>query len=161
MLELTEQMYNAVLNLDDDYRQFFCLKHCQEQDTIYLLKEKGANGMPLLFEDAPEDGDDSSTFHMFLPIWCHPRFIEYYLESSDAHTNDNFEIVELKLSVFKEKWVPSLKNNMIALALLPLEQDKNFSICPADIFENEDAAKAAAEYAASLDKVTEADMLAN
>lgn len=157
MLELTEQMYNAVLNLDDDYRQFFCLKHCQEQETIYLLKEKGAEGTPLLFEDAPEEGDDSSTYHMFLPIWCHPRFVEYYLNNADDDTNENFEMVELKLSVFKEKWAPSLKDNMIALALLPLEQDKNFNFCPADIFNHQDAASAAAEAAAALDKVSADD----
>lgn len=157
MLELTEQMYNAVLQLDDDYRQFFCLKHCQEQETIYLLKEKGEQGMPLIFEDNPEEGDDSSTYHMFLPIWCHPRFVQYYLDNADDNTNENFEMVELKLSIFKEKWAPSLKNNMIALALLPLEQDKNFAFCMADIFDNEDAATAASAAAAALDKVTAED----
>ena len=156
-MELTEQMYNAVLNLDDDYRQFFCLKHCQEQETIYLLKEKGAEGMPLLFEDAPEDGDDSSSYHMFLPIWCHPRFVQYFLDNADDDTNENFELVELKLSVFKEKWAPSLKENMIALALLPLEQDKNFNFCAADIFNEPDAAAAAAAAAAALDKITADD----
>ena len=63
-------------------------------------------------------------------------------------------MVEVKLSVFKEKWAPSLKDNMIALALLPLEQDKNFNFCPADIFNHQDAASAAAEAAAALEKVS-------
>lgn len=157
MLDLTEQMYNAVLSLDDDYRQFFCLKNCQEHNVIYLLKEKGAEGMPLMFEDEPQEGDDEGTYHVFLPIWCHPRFVEYYLENADDNTRDNFEMIELKLDLFKEKWAPSLSSNMIALALLPLQQDKNFNICPANIFNEENAAEAAAKLAAAIDKVTADD----
>lgn len=157
-MELTEQMYNAVLNLDDDYRQFFCLKNCQEQNVIYILKEKGEEGMPLMFEDAPEDGDDENTYHTFLPIWCHPRFVELFLENADDDTRAHYEMIEIKVDLFKDKWGPSLKSNHIALALLPLQQDKNFNICPADIFSEDNAADAAAKLAIALDKVTAADM---
>lgn len=157
MLELTEQMYNAVLTLDDDYRQFFCLKHCQEQATLYLLKEKSDEGVPLMFEDQPDEGDDSNSPHIFLPVWCHPRFVEYYLENAPDDYQGKYEMVELPLALFKKDWAPSLKQNNIALALLPLQQDKNFNFCAADIFENENAADAAAKAAAELDKLTEED----
>lgn len=157
-MELTEQMYNAVLNLDDDYRQFFCLKHCQEQNLIYILKEKSDDGMPLMLGDSHEDGDDENTYHTFLPIWCHPRFVELFLENTNDEIRANYEIAELKVDLFKEKWGPSLKTFSIALALLPLQQDKNFNICPADIFSEENAADAAAKLATAMDKLTDADM---
>lgn len=156
MFELTDQMYNAVLTLDEDYRQFFCLQKCQEQGSLYLLKEPGADGMPLMFNDEAEEDDDESTLHNFLPIWCHPKFAEYYREHADnAQELAQYELIEMKLEVFKSHWGPALEQNKVALALMPLADDKNFTLCRATIFAEENPAAVAAKEAGDSDKLSE------
>ncbi len=160
MFELTDQIYQAVLTLDDDYRQFFCLQKCQEQGSLYLLKEPGAEGMPLMLSDEPEEGDDETMSHTFLPIWCHPQFVTYYQEHAANQDVKNYELLELKLDLFRDKWAPSLAQNGIVLALMPLDADKNFTLCRATIFSEPDAAKTAAAEAQQSDQLTEADKAA-
>lgn len=158
MFELTDAMYNAVLTLDDDYRQFFCLQKCQEQGALYLLKEPGAEGMPLMFNDEPQEGDDENTSHTFLPIWCHPKFVTYYQEHADNQDElKDYELLELKLELFRDKWGPSLAHNQIALAIMPLDGDKSFTLCRATIFEADNAAEVAAAEAKRSDQLTEQD----
>ena len=129
MFELTDQIYQAVLTLDDDYRQFFCLQKCQEQGSLYL-------------------------------IWCHPQFVTYYQEHAANQDVKNYELLELKLDLFRDKWAPSLAQNGIVLALMPLDADKNFTLCRATIFSEPDAAKTAAAEAKQSDQLTEADKAA-
>lgn len=161
MFELTDQMYQAVLNLDDDYRQFFCLQKCQEQGALYVLKEPGAEGMPLMFNDEPEAGEDENTSHTFLPIWCHPKFVNYYQEHAANHDElKDYELLELKLDLFRDKWAATLEQNGIILALMPLDDTKNFTLCRATIFAEADAAKTAAAEAQQSDQLTDADKAA-
>lgn len=161
MFELTDQIYQAVLTLDDDYRQFFCLQKCQEQGALYLLKEPGADGMPLMFNDEPQEGDDDSLCHTFLPIWCHPKFVTYYQEhAANRDEIKDYELLELKLDLFCDKWSRTLELNNIALAIMPLQDDKSFTLCRATIFSEPDAAKAAAQEAQKSDQLTAEDQKA-
>lgn len=135
MYILEDQVYEAVFNLTDEYRKFFCAKKCQENNVIYILKEKGEQGTPLFLEDSVQEGDDPDTYYTFMPVWCHPRFVEYFLENSASEeTKENYEIVEIKLELFNQQWAQALSENHIALAILPLEKDKDFCIDEPDFF---------------------------
>lgn len=132
MYNLDDQVYNAVFNLTDEYRKFFCVQKCQENKVIYFLKEKGAEGTPLFLEDKVQEDDDPDTYYTFLPVWCHPRFVEFFLENESEDIKQNYEVVEVNLDLFNQQWAPALKENKIALAILPLEKDKDFCIEEAD-----------------------------
>lgn len=146
--ELTEQVFNAVLQLSEDYRQFFCLKNCVEHDLVFILKEKGPEGMPLFLQDEPEEGDDENTVHTFLPIWCHEYFVHYYMKNANISA-DEYEMVQLALPLFKGKWAGMLEQNNIALAIMPLNSEEDFNFISADIFSKEDPANFAAAQSAA------------
>lgn len=127
-------MFNAVLSLGEDYRKFFFLNKCEENEVICFLKEKGEEGTPLFFEDEPEKDEEEGLVHTMMPVWCHPRFVDFYLEHSFKGNRDDYETVSLKLSLFKESWIPALQGNNIALAVMPMEEDKDFCIEDAGVF---------------------------
>lgn len=132
MFELTDQVFEAIFALDEDYRKFFCLNKCDEHNVIYILK--GNDGAPLMLEDLPEEGEEEGLFHTTLPVWCHPRYAQYYLEHSVEEDKDEYQVAELSLDLFKSAWIPALTESKIALAFMPLEKDKMFCIESADIF---------------------------
>lgn len=131
MFELTDQMFEAIFALDEDYRKFFCLNKCEEHNVIYILK--GNDGAPLMLEDSPEEGEDADTFHTTLPVWCHARYAQYYLDNSVEENPSEYQVAELSLELFKKSWVPVLVDSKIALGFMPLEKDKMFCIENAEI----------------------------
>lgn len=146
---LSEQELQGLLSLNSDYKQFYCLKHCAEQQCLYILK--AADGSPLMLQDEPEEGDDESSVHVFVPIWSHQDLAKYYLEHSMADQQEQYEPTVIALDLFKDKWAPTLEANNIALALMPLKQDEDFSFVRATIFEHDDPAAYAAAEAAKAD----------
>lgn len=131
MFELTDQVFNAIFSLDEDYRKFFCLNKCEEHNVICILK--GTDGAPLMLEDSPEEGEEAGTFHTTLPVWCHSRYAQYYLDNSFEGEKADYQVAELTLDLFKKSWVPVLVESKVALAFMPLEKDKMFCIESADI----------------------------
>lgn len=146
---LSEQELQGVLALNSDYKQFYCLKHCHEAQCLYLLKT--ADGSPLMLQDNPEEGDDESSIHLFIPIWSHQELAQYYLEHGMEDNAEQCEISAVSLELFRDKWAPTLEENKIALALMPLKKDEDFAFVSADIFSHDDPAAYAAAAAAKAD----------
>lgn len=153
MYELTDQIFEAIFALDEDYRKFFCLNNCETHNVIYVLK--GTDGSPLMLEDHPEEGEEAGTFHTILPIWCHDRYAQYYLEHSFEGDKSEYHVAELTLDLFKKSWVPVLLESKIALAFMPLEQDKMFCIESADILLKTPEERKQASEAAQKDEAEE------
>lgn len=132
MFELTDQVFNAVFALDEEYRKSNCLSNCEEHNVICILK--GNDGAPLMLEDSPAEDEEAGLFHTTMPVWCHPRYAQYYMDNSMDDHSETYQIAELSLELFKKSWIPVLLENKIALAFMPLEKDKMFCIESADIF---------------------------
>lgn len=153
---LSDSEFQGLLTLNSDYKQFYCLNHCHEQKCIYLLKT--ADGSPLMLQDSPQEGDDESSYHVFIPIWSHPDLVKYYLEHgmSAEIANESYELSSLSLELFNDKWVPTLEDNHIALALMPLNHEDDFNFVRAGIFTSEDPAATAQAEAQAQDKAADA-----
>ena len=161
--ELSEQQLEALVKLNPEYRQFTCLKQCQEQGVIVLLHNT-TDDFPLVIqapeqEDAASKAEGEDTIEDFIPIWSHPQQAQYFLKHNleGKAGAPQCEIKLLPLEVFKAQWIDILEQANIHLALMPLSADDDFAFVAPDIFRNEDAAKAAAEASA---KEASADLIA-
>lgn len=153
---LSNAELQGLIKLNSDYKQFYCLNHCHEQKCIYLLKT--SDGSPLMLQDTPQEGDDESSYHVFIPIWSHPDLVKYYIEhgiNADS-ANESYEISSLSLELFNDKWVPTLEDQHIALALMPLNHNDDFNFIRAGIFMSEDPAATAQAEAQAQDKAAAA-----
>lgn len=155
MYELTDQVFNAIFNLDENYRKFFCLNKCEEHNVIYILK--GSDGAPLMLEDAPVADEEEGTLHTAMPVWCHERYAQYYLDNSLTEDKSEYTVAELKLELFKSAWIPVLQESKVGVAFMPLEQDKMFCIEGADIFLKSPEQRQAEEQAAQKAEAAEVE----
>ena len=159
---LSEQQLDALVKLNPEYRQFTCLKQCQEQGVIVLLHNM-TDDFPLVIQapeqdDAESKAESENTIEDFIPIWSHPQQAQYFVKHNleGKKGAPQCEIKLLPVEVFKNQWIDILEKANIYLALMPLSADDDFAFVAPAIFRNDDAAKAAAEASA---KEASADLI--
>lgn len=118
MYELSEREFEATLKLNAEYRQAMFINNTLEQQVLYILiQEEG----PFMLEDNGQEGEEQA---MILPVWCHERFAESYLEGSQI---PNAKVQAVTLEVFLKQWVPMLNDNKILLGFMPVV-DAEFAV---------------------------------
>lgn len=145
MNDITDSVFDAVLKLDESFRAEYCFKNIEEQNELCILKEKGAEGCPLMLSV----GDDEAIVSSILLIWSHPRFAEHFLQNNDQYSADDYEICTLNLDLFKTAWLPSLEESDIGLGLMPINFDNDIDIYKANVLlmNAQERAQAAKELA--------------
>lgn len=119
MFELSDTEYNAVLNLNADYKESFFKQKVSEHKIIYLI----VDGEDLfLMSDKTEDSDGQKA--VVLPVFCHDRFAQDFISKLE---NDNLKVVKITLDVYKQTLAPELAKENISLAIMP-DDSKEFNI---------------------------------
>ena len=112
MFELTNREFDAILQLNAEYRQsFFLNKTVENQELFIIIQEEG----PFLLEDKAEDDAEIATI---LPLWCHERLAAFYIEKAGI---ENAKVQKVTVSAFNKNWVPMLAENNILLGFMPIE----------------------------------------
>lgn len=145
MNDITDSVFEAVLKLDESFRAEYCFKNIEEQNKLCILKEKGAEGCPLILEIE----DDEAIVPNILLIWSHPRFAKHFLENNDQYKESDYEICTLDLDLFKKSWIPSLDETNVGLGLMPINFDNDIDIYKANVLlmDAQQRAQAAKELA--------------
>ena len=119
MFDLSDTEYNAVLNLNADYKESFFKQKVSEHKLIYIILD----GEDLfLMGDKEEDGDGQKA--VVLPVFCHDRFAQDFRSKIQ---NDNLKVVKITLDVYKQNLAPELIKENISLAIMP-DASKEFNI---------------------------------
>ena len=119
MFDLSDTEYNAVLNLNADYKESFFKQKVSEHQLIYII----VDGEDLfLMGDKEEDGDGQKA--VVLPVFCHDRFAQDFRSKIQ---NDNLKVVKITLDVYKQNLAPELIKENISLAIMP-DASKEFNI---------------------------------
>ena len=119
MFDLSDTEYNAVLNLNADYKESFFKQKVSEHKLIYII----VDGEDLfLMGDKEEDGDGQKA--VVLPVFCHDRFAQDFRSKIQ---NDNLKVVKITLDVYKQNLAPELIKENISLAIMP-DASKEFNI---------------------------------
>lgn len=119
MFELSDTEYNAVLNLNADYKESFFKQKVQEHNIIYFILD----GEDLfLMGDKTEDSEGQKA--VVLPVFCHERFAKDFVSKLQ---NSNLKVVKITLDVYKDNLAPELIKEQISLAIMP-DDSKEFNI---------------------------------
>ncbi len=120
MEKLTTKEYEAILQLNSEYRQAMFLRVCEEIGGLYLLVDEEG---PLILEDTEED-DDHNLFSI-VPVWCYEELASAYA-TDNSHENMHPQFVTKE--VWNEKWVPMLKSQQnVLIGFMPVK-DKDFAV---------------------------------
>ncbi len=109
MYELSDKEHDAVLALDAFYRESYFLNKLREYDSLYIIVMNDDSGPVFLEDHDPEEGSVQ-----ILPVWCHPRFAKDYIEQEKLDAR----VQQVDKKVFKEQWIPVLKENEALLGLM-------------------------------------------
>lgn len=119
MYELTDKEFEAVLQLNADYRQAHCKDKVKEQGGLYILIYEDA---PYTLEDLEEDDEHNKS--SILPVWCHERYAELFVENTGLKgARTQFITAE----AWNKSWLPSLQENKALVGFMPLKDD-DFSV---------------------------------
>ena len=114
MYELTDKEYEAVNNLNAEYREAHFKQKFKENDELFIITMNDNSG-PYFLEDVLESEDDSEGYAQILPVWCHERYAQDYLNSE----NIEGKVQASKGSVFKEQWICVLEENEALIGYMP------------------------------------------
>ncbi|MBO6258280.1 MAG: DUF2750 domain-containing protein [Succinivibrio sp.] len=115
MYELTDKEFDAVLQLNADYRQAHFKEKVREQGGLYIL----------IYEDAPytlEDTEEDDHHHKssILPVWCHERYAVVFAENAGLN---GARAQLITAEAWNKSWVPPLLENKALLGFMPLRDD--------------------------------------
>lgn len=119
MYELSDKEHDAMLQLNDEYREaHFKQKVHDEQGVVILLGEDG----PFMLSDLEEDEDKNKS--TVLPVWCHERFAEDYA-AMNGLSGVKAQFITAK--AWNEHWVKALNDAGILLGIMPFADSFNVS----------------------------------
>ena len=120
MTELTDKEFEAILQLNSDYRKAMFLKSVNENNGLYVLVDDDG---PLILEDT--EADENNIMFSVVPVWSHERLAQKY-EKENEMTSMKAQFITR--NVWNEKWVPMLKDQPnVLIGFMPVS-DKDFDV---------------------------------
>ncbi|QDP02085.1 DUF2750 domain-containing protein [Thalassotalea sp. PS06] len=116
MSELTEKQIAAIDSMSDQVRFDHLLKNIKQQQSVWTL----ANDSGCLLIDTGEE--------QCLLLFSHEQLAAYW----GAQEHQEFQPLEIQLSVFTEKWLPGMANDGFYLACQPNLQGEAFVESPTE-----------------------------
>ncbi|MGN0902503.1 MAG: DUF2750 domain-containing protein [Succinivibrio sp.] len=119
-MELTDKEFEAVKQLNADYRQAMFKRIALEQEGFYVLADDDG---PLILEDTEED--DEHNLYSVLPVWSHERLaLAYAADNSLEGMTPKF----ISRKAWNESWVAAFKNEgKVLVGYMPVG-DSDFSV---------------------------------
>ncbi len=117
MYELTDKEHDAVLQLNDEYREAHFKQKAQSQQGLYiLLGEEG----PFMLSDLEEDENQEKS--TVLPVWCHEKYAQDYAEMNNlSDVKPQF----ITAKAWNEYWVKALEEAKVLLGFMPINDSFN------------------------------------
>ena len=117
MYELTDKEHDAVLQLNDEYREAHFKQKVQSQQGLYiLLGEEG----PFMLSDLEEDENKEKS--TVLPVWCHEKYAEDYAAMNNlSGVKPQF----ITAKAWNEYWVKALEEAKVLLGFMPINDSFN------------------------------------
>lgn len=130
MYELTDKEHDAVLQLNDEYREAHFKQKVQSQQGLYiLLGEEG----PFMLSDLEEDENKEKS--TVLPVWCHEKYAEDYAAMNNlSGVKPQF----ITAKAWNEYWVKALEEAQVLLGFMPFND--NFNVGDVSSIEPENVA---------------------
>ena len=120
MSELTDKEFEAILQLNSDYRKAMFLKSVNENSGLYVLVDDEG---PLILEDT--EADENNTLFSVIPVWSHERLAMKYASENEL---SSMRAQFITRNVWNEKWVPMLKEqHNVLIGFMPV-LDKDFDV---------------------------------
>ena len=120
MSELTDKEFEAILQLNSDYRKAMFLKSVNENSGLYVLVDDEG---PLILEDT--EADENNTLFSVIPVWSHERLAMKYASENEL---SSMRAQFITRNVWNEKWVPMLKEQPnVLIGFMPVF-DKDFDV---------------------------------
>ncbi len=120
MEKLTEKEYDAILELNSEYRQAMFTRVCKDINGLYLLVDDDG---PLILEDTEED--DNHILYNIVPVWCYEELAEGYAKD---HNHENMHPQFITKQVWNEKWLTMLKSqDNVLIGFMPVK-NKDFTV---------------------------------
>lgn len=117
MYELTEKEHDAVLQLNDEYREAHFWQKLKDEQGLYILV--GEDG-PYLLSDLEEDENEEKS--NILPVWCHEQ---YALDYAKLNELTGFKPQFITAKAWNDFWVNALQEANILLGIMPLNDSFN------------------------------------
>ncbi|MCR5536455.1 MAG: DUF2750 domain-containing protein [Succinivibrio sp.] len=125
MEELSDKEFEAVKQLNGEYRQNYFEEKVRQQQGLYVLVNE--EGPVLLQQPGQEDEPEAN----ILPVFSHPRYLELFLASyKDVAGKPQF----ITLSAWNQNWVAALSAEQVQLGYMPLD-DQDFVVEPIKAFD--------------------------
>ena len=117
MYELNDKEHDAVLQLNDEYREAHFKQKVQSQQGLYiLLGEEG----PFMLSDLEEDENKEKS--TVLPVWCHEKYAEDYAAMNNlSGVKPQF----ITAKAWNEYWVKALEEAKVLLGFMPINDSFN------------------------------------
>ena len=117
MYELTDKEHDAVLQLNDEYREAHFKQKAQSQQGLYiLLGEEG----PFMLSDLEEDENQEKS--TVLPVWCNEKYAQDYAEMNNlSDVKPQF----ITAKAWNEYWVKALEEAKVLLGFMPINDSFN------------------------------------
>ena len=120
MEKLTTKEYEAIVQLNSEYRQAMFMRVCAEAKGLYLLVDDEG---PLILEDTEEDDDNN--IYSIIPVWCYEELARNYAQIN-GHEKMHSQFVTK--DAWNEKWLPMLKSQPnVLIGFMPVK-DKDFAV---------------------------------
>ena len=120
MTELTDKEFEAILQLNSDYRKAMFLKSVNENNGLYVLVDDDG---PLILEDT--EADENNIMFSVVPVWSHERLAQKYAKENEM---TSMKAQFITRNVWNEKWVPMLKEQPnVLIGFMPV-LDKDFDV---------------------------------